>query len=242
VVVLIVGLAGYAAVGFYRDAVPEYSVQASVVVLPSASLTTIRAVGPSANPFNATSGPTTLATLLADSLNTAAVQADVLPPSSALVAGWDSESGQLVTLTTAANDVATAQSAMTAVLGALDGVLQRIQVDAGTPVDQLYVATQGAPVDFPVQTFPDRLRTVVATVLAGLLVAVVLAVVLDSLLLRRRASRHAHPTTTVPEEKTEDVPPVSRPDLAQVHASSADDHTVLIDRSAHPDPSRGEHA
>lgn len=191
VVLVVVGLAGYAAAVFYRDAQPAYSVSASVVVVPSASLTAIRAAGPSANPFNATSGPTTLATLTAASLNTAVVQSTFMPDGAGLVAGWDSESGQLVTLTSSGGSVSAAQAAIEAAIGQTGPVLERIQVDAGTPVDQLYVASQGAPVDLPRQTYPDRLRTVVATVLAGVLVAVVLAVVLDSILLRRRASRHS---------------------------------------------------
>jgi tetrahydromethanopterin S-methyltransferase subunit B len=193
VVFLIVGLAGYYAVQLYEEAQPQYSVTASVVVVQSPSLTLIRAGGPSANPYGAGNGAFTLATVLSDSLNTRTIQGSLVPAGSGLIAAWDSETAQLVTLTTTSATAEGSQSSMAVVLASVDPVLRDIQVRAGAPVDQLYVASLGSPADVPLETFPDRLRTVVAVVLAGLLVAVVLAVVLDSLLLRRRANRHAAP-------------------------------------------------
>jgi hypothetical protein len=69
------------------------------------------------------------------------------------------------------------------------------------------VTSIGTPPDFPVQSFPDRLRTVIATALAGVLVAVVLSVLLDSLILRRRPVQHAGPSSRA-ESTQRRLPPV----------------------------------
>ena len=198
VVLVVVGLAAVGCLRLYTQAEPQYSVTASVVVVPSPELIAARnptsaTLGNTQTPFG--NGGATLAKVLADTLNSVRGRAALLPAGTGLAAGWDPETSTLVTLTASGTSADSARAAMTNVLSGASGVLADVQVAAGTPQNQLYVATTGTAPDFPVQSFPDRLRSVVATALAGLVVAVVLAVVLDSLLLRRRPVRHAGPAT-----------------------------------------------
>ena len=200
VVLVVLGVTGFLAAGYYRDSQPQYSVSAQVLVVPSASLLAIRSPdsgtgGASTNPFNATSGGSTLANALSSSLNTALVQSSILPSGVGLTAAWNTEANSVVSLTTVASSATEAQDGMADVVMQLNSVLAGIQTRAGAGIDQLYVASLISEPDFPLQTFPDRLRLVVGSVLAGLVVAVVLAVLLDSVLAGRRERRHlAAPT------------------------------------------------
>jgi hypothetical protein len=204
VLVLVLTLAGFAAVQAHRDARPQFTVTASVVVLPAPSLVQARlptsgSGGLTTNPFNAQTGGQTLAAVLADAMNTATVQDEVLAGGTgAAAAVWDEQSAQLVTLTTVAGTAEDAADLMTRLVAGTATVVQRVQLDAGAPADQLFTTVVGSPADYPLRDYPDRLRTVVGLALVGVLAAVLAAVLLDRLVLagarvrtRRRRRRAA---------------------------------------------------
>lgn len=202
VVAVVLAGTAYLASGFYQQAQPEYSVSASVLVVPSSGLQAVRAPdsptgGSSTNPFGSGNGSSTLANALSQSLGSIRVQTAVVPPGAGLAATWDTEASSAVALRTVGLTAAEAETAMTTVLSGLDQVLADVQTRAGATPDQLYVTSVLAEPDFPQETFPDRLRTVVATMLAGTVFAVVLAVLLDGVLARRRTSRHLAPSPRV---------------------------------------------
>ncbi|QNG38273.1 hypothetical protein F1C76_18380 [Geodermatophilaceae bacterium NBWT11] len=209
VLVVVLALAAAGAVQAHRESRPEYTVTASLVVLPSPSLVAARlptsgSGGLTTNPFNAQTGGSTLAAVLADALNTATVQDEVLTGGSGRASAlWDSQAAQLVGLTTVSDTPEGATDLMVALVDGAGTVVERVQLEAGAPADQLFTTAVGSPADYPLRDYPDRLRSVVGLALAGLVVAVLAAVLLDRLVLaavrvrgrrrRRRAARAEEP-------------------------------------------------
>lgn len=224
VVVVVLLLAALGAVRVYNSTQPNYTITSTVVVVPSPSFVAARLPtsptgGVTTNPFNTQSGGAgVLAPLLADALNTATVQAQILGGArGGLVADWATETSQLVTLTAVSDSPQSAQATMDAAVTGAVGVVQGIQTGAGAPADQLFTAAVGAPADVPVEDFPGRLRNVVGTALLGVVGAVVLAVLWDGLAMRgahhrqktrdrgrTTAARGATPSAEVPVLKNVD--------------------------------------
>ena len=235
VVAVVLAGTAYVAAGFYQQAQPEYSVEANVLVVPSAGLQAARASdsptgGSSTNPFSSGNGASTLANSLAQALSSARVQSALVPPGSGLTAAWDTEASSAVSLRTVALSAPEAEASMSAVLNGLGQVLGDIQTRAGAAPDQLYVTSQLTEPDFPQQTFPDRLRTVVATMLAGAVVAVVLAVLLEGVLARRRSARHLAPPPRVQSETQAEESPVDTVDAARGDDVDRMDETQFLGR------------
>lgn len=204
VLIVVLALAATGAVQASRAATPSYTVTASLVVLPSPALVAARlptsgSGGLTTNPFNAQTGGSTLAAVLADALNTATVQDEVLTGGSGrATAQWDNQTAQLVGLTTVSGTAEGATDLMTRLVDGAGAVVERVQLDAGAPADQLFTTAVGSPADYPLRDYPDRLRAVVGTALAGVVLAVLAAVLLDRLVLagarvrgRRRRRRAA---------------------------------------------------
>ncbi|KQS68837.1 hypothetical protein ASG41_07990 [Modestobacter sp. Leaf380] len=213
---LVVALSGVLAVQGYRNVQPIYSVSSSIVVLPSPSLLNARLPtsgtgGFSTNPFGAQSGGATLAALLADSLNTAIVQTQLIPGQRvALAAVWDEQSSLVVQLSVTGTSEVEAEAAMATVVAGSAGVVQQIQVAAGAPADQVFTTAVGSPTDVPIEAYPDRLRVVVGLALAGLVLAMVAAVAVDRLALmvaggRDKRRRRSHRRAPAPEQPVDEV-------------------------------------
>ncbi|CCH85914.1 exported protein of unknown function [Modestobacter italicus] len=205
VLVLVLALTAFGAVQAHRAARPSYTVTATLVVLPSPSLVQARlptsgSGGLTTNPFNAQTGGSTLAAVLADALNTAVVRDQVLAGGRGTAsAGWDNQAAQLVELSTVSSSAEDATELMTRLVAGAETEVARVQLDAGAPADQLFTTAVGSPADYPLRSYPDRLRSVVGLALVGLLAAMLAAVLLDRLVLagararsrrrRRRAAR-----------------------------------------------------
>ncbi|WP_369140389.1 hypothetical protein [Modestobacter versicolor] len=205
VLLIVFALTAVGAVQAHRAAEPSYTVTATLVVVPSPSLVQARlptsgSGGLTTNPFNAQTGGSTLAAVLADALNTAVVQDQVLAGGSgAASAGWDNQAAQLVELSTVSSTAEGASDLMTRLVAGAEVEVGRVQLDAGAPEDQLFTTAVGSPADYPLRSYPDRLRSVVGLALVGVLVALLAAVLLDRLVLagarararrsRRRAAR-----------------------------------------------------
>ncbi len=192
----LIGLTIWLCVQQYRAAAPEYTASTSFVVVPSTELIVSRAQQSEGlvfviTPFNGGTGASTLAVMLTGALNTTTVRDQLLPGGGVdLTAVRDPEvDPALVTATVVATDRVIAAEAITAMQQGTNGVLTDLQLATGAPIDQLYAAAPGGPVDPPVEDYPDRLRAVVAIGLAGTLVAVVLSVLAQSLMRSRRQRR-----------------------------------------------------
>lgn len=178
----------------YRQAQPEYTSTATVVIAPSTELVYNRGRQTDSglvvtSPFNGGEGPRVLAGLLVRALNTATVRQQLLPAGGAAITASRNvqEDSTVVVLQVVAGSAKADAGALDAVRKGSDGVLAKIQYDAGAPEGQLYNAVSGGPVDPPLVTYPDQVRGVVAIGLAGVLLAVVLSVVAQSLM----AGRHS---------------------------------------------------
>lgn len=204
----------------YRQAQPEYTSAATVVIAPSTELLYNRGRQTETgivitSPFNGGEGPRVLAGLLARALNTSTVRDQLLPAGGAAVTAARNveEDPTLVTIQVVAATAEAETTALEAVRQGADGVLAQIQYDAGTPEGQLYVAVSGGPVDPPLVAYPDRVRGVVAIGLAGLLLAVVLSVVAQSLMADRRRREDKRAAKAV-RTRTPRAPRAPRPPRA----------------------------
>lgn len=191
----------------YRQAQPEYTSTATVVIAPSTELVYNRGRQTDTglvvtSPFNGSEGPRVLAGLLARALSTATVREQLLPAGGAAVTATRNvqEDSTVVTLQVVAGSAEADAVALEAVRQGADGVLAQIQYDAGAPEGQLYNAVSGGPVDPPLVAYPDRVRGVVAIGLAGVLVAVVLSVVAQSLMTGRRKKSAQTKAAKAPRE------------------------------------------
>lgn len=177
----------------YRQAEPQYTSTATVVIAPSAELVYNRGRQAESglvvtSPFNGGEGPRVLAGLTVRALNTGTVRQQLLPDGgAALSASRDvQQDATVVNIQVVAADAETGVAAVQAVLAGVNDVVARVQYDAGAPEGQLYNAVPGGPVDPPLVAYPDRVRGVVAIALAGVLLSVVLSVLAQSLMAGRR--------------------------------------------------------
>lgn len=196
VFVPVVALTAWLCAHEYRDAEPQFTSTAAVVVAPSESLLYVR--GEQTNtgilvtsPFADGNGSRVLAGLLSRALNTATVREQLLPAGSvALSAERDVEADvNVVTLTVVAEDADAARKGIATAVEGANGVAAQVQRDAGVRDGQYLDAVSGGPIDPPMVSYPDRLRAVVGFALAGLLLAVVLSVLAQALLTGRRKER-----------------------------------------------------
>ena len=195
VMLLVLAVTAVGVVQAHRSAQPTYTVTATLVVVPSPALVQARLPtsgtgGLTTNPFNAQTGGSTLAAVLADALNTAVVKDRVLAGASgSATARWDNQAAQLVELSTVSRTAEGATGLMAALVDGASAEVERVQLDAGAPADQLFTTAVGSPADYPLRAYPDRLRQVVGLALLGVFAAVLAAVLLDRLVLAGARAR-----------------------------------------------------
>jgi len=188
VFVPVVGLTAWLAAGQYLAAQPQYTATTSALVVPSRDLIVARGAqgmggAPVTTPFNGGGGATSLAGMLTAALSTSTVRQELLPGGGVLLTPVRNPTSdtELVSVTVTANSEARATKAVEVLGTGINQVLANLQLAAGAPEGQLYVAAPGGPSDPPTVSYPDRLRGVVGVSLAGVLAAVVLSILVQAL-------------------------------------------------------------
>jgi hypothetical protein len=211
VALVVVALSGFYAQQVWQKATPQYTASMTMTVLPSKSLTAVRAAsgaGESSlgNPFGV-NAVSTLSALLQDSISNEQV---VFTPEAAgaqvaIEASQDATS--YFTVVAVGDTPAAPNEALDDVAEQAPAILGAIQTGAGSPGDQLYTSYRTYGAQDPSVAYPDRQRAALGVLLAGLLAAALISVLVDSLFQafrgRRRRTTKLPETPISPEEPSE---------------------------------------
>lgn len=231
VFVPVVALTAWLAAGQYLAAQPQYTATTSALVVPSRDLIVARGAqgmggAPVTTPFNGGGGATSLAGMLSAALSTSTVRQELLPGGGVLLTPVRNPTSdtELVSVTVTANSEARATKAVEVLGTGINQVLANLQLAAGAPEGQLYVAAPGGPSDPPTVSYPDRLRGVVGVSLAGVLAAVVLSILVQALAkgeAQNRVPRQQPKARRGPVSARKRTPTAQRPPSPQPQASGS---------------------
>ena len=182
----------YLSTQLWEQAEPEYSSSTVLSVVPTQEYLLVQQSRTRDNLVTVTnpygSGAATLASLLADGISHDAI---VKTPGAAeaeyQVTTNPTRAESFFTVTVSAPTSAGVTEALTALEAQAPAVLADLQLRAGAPANQLFTAIPARVPAPPVVGYPDRVRIVLGTVLAGLLATALISVAADSAMLAARS-------------------------------------------------------
>jgi hypothetical protein len=220
----ILALGVYGGVHEASTAKPTYQSTLQILALPTATYKQpdLKAgLTQHVNPFNLAGNPlVTAAASVTATLNSSTVQREVYQASGGGYSATLDTRNPLVNVTASAATLSRTRAVLQAVVTTAQSRFRQLQIDAGSPPEQLLqlITLTGPDEGAVTASYPGRSKTVVGFVLGGLVAAMLAATTLDALLARRRRRRTGDPRVATfdaePPVHTNGARPVEQPVLA----------------------------
>lgn len=248
VVLPVLAISGYFAMGAYQQVESQYTASTSIVILPSQALPSeADAVETPTldNPYAGSGGPKLAAAVLAKNINSSSFRdrLGIVPGDTSTFESTVAQAQPIITVDVTGSSPEAVTATLDAVTQSARVVLNEFQAMAEAPEAKRYLVAAAVPASDATDVTPSRWRTSGAILVVGAGVAALLAVALDAALTARRRNMLLAAAASPPEPTESGEPEhddarnevVGEPDRHPDAAAEADDaEAPLHNRSRSP--------